>query len=369
MYRRMTRSANKGTVYGDLSYRIYEGRIPDEISEKLKDIYQSAYCVRDFQSIYNHSDDVKVLVLSLGQTPVHILFFSVDDEHVNILNRVYSIEGKYVDYASDAIFNEYENVVRVNFSQIYETRLSKVQSPHFVLKKYEDIILALPENFETYFNKLGRKTRHHVKQYYRRLNKAFGDVKFEIKTAGDIDAKTVKRVIMFNRLRTARKGLISYIDEDLEEKIVQFSRSCGHMGTVMINGRVLAGSIFYEVKKQVFLDIISHDPNYDKYNVGTVCLLNTIRNCIENGGQAFHMLWGTSEFKHRFLGYDKQVCDMAVFRSGFQRALDFHEFLGSVWSRYYRRATNLLFTKLSYYDTLRVRVQQIRRLYHRLARG
>jgi hypothetical protein len=349
-----------------MSFKFYERAVPDDIFEKMDDLYQSPYCVRDYHRIYHPSDEINALVISRYDSPVQILLFMVKDRCVEILNRLYSIDCKFIDFASDAIFNKYANVVRVNYEGIYATSLSSIRSPHLILDASEDIILELPENSELYYNKLSKNTRKYIRHYHNRLNKAFGNVKFEIKNGENINIKTIRQIIAFNRLRMANKGKKSDIDEDYEKKICRFSKLYGYVGAIEINNNVRAGTIFYKVGGHVYLHVISHDGNFDKYALGILCLFDTIKYCIQIGIQEFHMLWGTYEYKYRFLGLDKEVYSIAVFRSNLNKMLAYHEMFASVIRTFAIKYGSLLLTKFGSNKKLAIPVLQIKKLYFRL---
>jgi len=309
----------------DLSFRIYEGTIPNEIYEKLDDIYQSVYSVRDYFYTYESFDNINAVVVSRARVPVHVIIFTIKKKRVQILNRLCSIDSKYIDYVSKVIFNKYESIVRIDFRGIYKTRFSNMNMPHLISSIYKDIVLDLPGNFELYYTKLGKKIRKNIKYYSRRLDDTFTNVKFEVRIGSNIDPNIVKQIITFNRLRMIQKGLRPSIDKNYEEKICAFSKLYGNVGVVRINGNVCAGTIFYRVGKHVYLHVLSHVINYDKYDLGIICLFHTIKYCIEIKAQTFHFLWGTSEYKHRFLGNDKEVCNIAIFRNNMHKMLNYYE--------------------------------------------
>jgi hypothetical protein len=164
----------------------------------------------------------------------------------------------------------------------------------------------------------------------------------------------------------AKKGRKSGIDRDYEQKICRFSKLYGYVGVIKINNNIRAGTISYKVGAHVYLHVISHDENFDRYALGILCLFDTIKYCIQIGAQEFHMLWGTSEYKYRFLGVDKEVCNVAVFRSNFYKMLAYPELLVFIVRTFAIKYETLMFTKFGSNKKLTIPMLQIKKLYFRL---
>ena len=111
------------------------------------------------------------------------------------------------------------------------------------------------------------------------------------------------------------KNINSGFDNAFEARIIEFCRQYGLVSTISINGKIVAGAICYEVGDQAYLEAISHDPDFNKYNAGQVCLYLTVKHMIESGKDTFHMLWGENEYKYRFLGVKQELYFISIYRS------------------------------------------------------
>ncbi len=60
----------------------------------------------------------------------------------------------------------------------------------------------------------------------------------------------------------------------------------------MIENKIVAGCVGFMLGENYYLSKIAHDIEYNKYNLGNVVLLESIKFCIENGVKKFHFLWG-----------------------------------------------------------------------------
>jgi CelD/BcsL family acetyltransferase involved in cellulose biosynthesis len=111
------------------------------------------------------------------------------------------------------------------------------------------------------------------------------------------------------------KNIRSGFDSLFESRIIEFCRYYGLVSTVSVQGRIVAGAICYEVGNQAYLEAISHDPGYNRYNAGQVCLYLTVKHLIEKRRDSFHMLWGENEYKYRFLGVKQELYFISIYRS------------------------------------------------------
>jgi hypothetical protein len=298
----------------ELDFKIYEDGSLKDIADILESLYHCPYCTLNFIRISNSNVRINALFIQHRGIPIHILLFSIKKRRVTILNMLYSISEEYINYVSEVIFEKYKEVRSVDFRKIYGKSSKNIIRPHLRIDLNHDILIQLPDNFEFYFSKLGKKTRHHLRQYSKKLEKRFTNVKFNVMSSNEITDDIVSQIVGFNRARMLQKGVISYVTTDIEKKLCAFSKIKGSIAVITLNDRVVAGTIFSKVGEHIYLDMISHDLIYDKYELGTLCLLNTISHCIKIKAKTIHMLYGTPDYKHQFLGKDKEVLDIAVFR-------------------------------------------------------
>jgi hypothetical protein len=350
----------------DLRLEFYDYPVPVQVSGRIEDLYQSPYCLMDYNLIYHPSDKIDALVVLSHESPIQILLFTVKDKHVEVLNRLFSIDGRIVDFVSESIFKRYEKVVRVDFAGVYGARSSDIQAPHFLLKESADVVLELPGTPELYWSSLGKNIKGNIRRYSKRLRNDYRNVTFETKTGSGIEPATIRQIIGFNRVRMAKKGYESGIREDDEEKICKFSELYGQVGVIAVDGIVRAGVISYRVGQRVYADVVSHDSAYNQYDLGILSLYDTIRSCIETGAQEFHLLWGRSKFKYRLLGFDRQVHGIVIFRSNLNKVLSYNMVVADVARATRAKVESLMRDKLSASEKLRPLLPGIRKLYSRL---
>ena len=305
-----------------LQHIFYEHEIPSDVEQLLETIYQSSFCVTKYFEIFRDVRNLNVLVISCGEaSPRHVIAYDISGKEITVLNELVEIESVYVQYFADTVFNRYPTLTTVNFNCL-KSRIVDSYYPSRLWKTSQDIAIELPSRFDAYHGKLGKQTQKHIKYFLNRLNREFDDFAFHVTEKHDIDPLVIVRIIEMNRLRMRGKNIRSGFDNLFEKRIIEFCRHYGLISTVSVQGKIVAGTICYEVGNQAYLEVISHDPEYNKYNAGQVCLYLTVKHMIEKGNDSFHMLWGKNEYKYRFLGVNQELFFFSLYRSNFYKLTD-----------------------------------------------
>jgi hypothetical protein len=298
-----------------LQHIFYENGIPPEVERSLAKIYQSPFSVAEYFKIFRGIYSLNALVISCGEAaPRHVLAYVISGRELTVLNELVEIGQEYVQHFTAAVFDRYPAVTSVNFNCI-AGRPIDFHLPWRRWKTSQDIAIELPRYFDEYRSKLGKQTQKHIKYYTNRLKKEFEDFTFHVSATHEIDPAVIGRIIEMNHMRMKGKNIRSGFDSLFQERIIEFSRFYGLVCTVSVQGKIVAGAICYEVGNQAYLEAISHDPEYNKYNVGQVCLYLTVKHLIEKGRNSFHMLWGENEYKYRFLGVKQELYFISMYRS------------------------------------------------------
>ena len=84
---------------------------------------------------------------------------------------------------------------------------------------------------------------------------------------------------------------------------------------LLLDGRVCAGAVSFRTGAHYFMTVAAHDPQFNAFRLGTLNGFLNISECIRRGGQQCHLLWGRHEYKYRFLGVERELDNLAVYRS------------------------------------------------------
>lgn len=320
-----------------LQHIFYENDIPPDVGLDLEKIYQSPFCVTRYFEIFRGMRSLNALVIRCGESDVrHVIAYCISGTQITVVNELVEIGQEYLEYVADAVFKRYPSVTTVNFNCI-KGRPTELRYPWRRWKTSQDIVIELPRSFDVYHAQLGRQTQKHIRYYINRLQREFSDFTFHVDEPHATDPAVIGRIIDMNRLRMKGKSVRSGYGSTSAARITEFCRHYGLVSTVSVGGRTVAGAICYEVGNHGYLEAISHDPDYNRYNVGQVCLYLTVKHLIEKGRDSFHMLWGENEYKYRFLGVKQDLYFISMYRSYPYKFLDIHRVTRHACSYAYRQ--------------------------------
>jgi hypothetical protein len=304
-----------------IRHTCYEDFLPPWMEQTLSDMYQSAFCVLEYFSLYKTYRNINALAIYTSESdPKHMLLYSIENNTVNVLNELFDIEQRYLQYFINFVFGKYPGVTAINLNR------SKCQAGDFALpsrawRSSEDTVIELPETVAEYRSKLGKHTRSNLSNYHNRLKRVYDDFTFATSEVNQADPAVISRIIEMNKSRMRGKKIKSGYDGILEDRIINFSRKYGFTSTLSVGGKIVAGTIFYEVGNHCFLEAISHDPAHDNDRLGQVCLYLTIKHAIRKGRESFHLLWGEYDYKYRLLGVKQELHSFSLYQSELHRQL------------------------------------------------
>jgi len=302
---------------------VYEGTVPPELVRSMETLYQSAFSVVPYFDCFSSGNNLNAMALyTAGPEPVHVLVYDIGKKEATLLNELFDIDQVFLAYFIEFIFRRYPNVDAVHINRL-KCRMGRLSRPHHTWRSSEDTVIDLPATFAEYQSRLGRHTRSNLNNYSNRLRRVYPDFSFNASAVGETGPGPVRKIIEMNRVRMQGKNVLSAYDGALEEKIVAFAQRYGTTNTISVNGETVAGALYYRVGDSCFLEAISHDPAYNKDRVGQVCLFLTIKNALEQGCKAFHLLWGEYEYKYRLLGVKQEIFFTSVYRSHWHKLLNF----------------------------------------------
>jgi CelD/BcsL family acetyltransferase involved in cellulose biosynthesis len=298
------------------------GSRTETVRDDLLRLYASTYSTAEYFDIFHgrNVNDCWLLRVSSAGELKHLLVLSPDAGSVTLLNEMITVEKEDLDQVAAAVFAQFPSARRFSVNR---TRLHGAESSPgrrgFRHQGINDAVLDLPATAEAYRQLLGSQTRKHVAYYHNRLRKSFPDFQIDFICASGVSAEHIGRIVEMNRGRLKSKGGRSGIDESYEKRLLFLARAYGFLCICRADGKTIAGSICTKAGPEAYLHVIAHDPVYDKYNAGQVCLFNSIIHLVEDGCTRFHMLWGHSEYKYRFGAKDEDLGFYWIYRSSFLR--------------------------------------------------
>jgi hypothetical protein len=293
----------------------YENEIPHFVEAALDRRYGSLFSsLLHFRIKQRLTPRTSTYVSRRGDEIVSILLFEHEAGKVTVFNDLIDISEEEIRQFADYIFAAYGSVTTICFPAI-RTHLQHFPYPRQQFFSAEDIVVALPDNIQTYFKNLSKKKRENIKYYRNQLTRKFPSFEYRILPAEEISEELIRHIIDFNKVRMADKNKVSTINDEEERWIIALAKTCGLVGVVTIDGRVCAASICCRVADNYYLLVIGHVPEYNEFSLGTLCCYQTICACIERGGKELHFMWGRLDYKHSFLGVQRGYDRVDIYRT------------------------------------------------------
>jgi hypothetical protein len=330
---------------------LYRNEIPSFIMDEMEYLYQNI-----FSSVAaEHACDSKTntYVVRRKGRPITIFLFCVEKQHVRVLNAAIKISAEEIDRFTHYIFREFKSVTTITFQSIM-TDLLNLSVPFQKVNASEDIVVTLPDTAKEYMANLGKSTRKTLKYHLSQPKRCFPSYCCRIYEPGEIDERLISDIINLSAARMQEKSKASTIDDEQKKWIKKIAATHGFVGASTIDGRICAGVICSRIGTNYFMHVIAHDPKYDDYRLGKLCCYMTICEAIARGAKEYHFLWGQGEYKYRFLGRQRDLDDLAVYRSRIYYFLNFNLVLKYTLTGYFRQS-KLRVKKIVDSDTLPAR--------------
>lgn len=300
----------------DFTVAFYQYNVPPFVKAALETVYESLYStLPQFQ--YRPDAvlaDVHTYVEYQDGMPHAILLFRISGCTAMVLNEVMTIGGADIDRFADYIFKKFESVSVISFHAIQSDK-TRPAYPCHRFEVMEDIVLSLPASKEEYLAALGKSTRKTVKYYSNKLKRAFPSFTHEVFTKDKVTPEHVRAIIGMKVARMEKKNKTAMVSEVDIDHVLHMVRNYGIVGIATIDGKMCAGWIGYRVGKNDFMDMFAYDIAYEEYRLGTLCCYLAITDCIERGGKECHFQWGQDDYKFRFLGQQRDLVDLVIYRS------------------------------------------------------
>lgn len=293
----------------------YENEIPGFVEAELERLYENPYSSLQQLKIYGKlTQDTNTCVVRNGVEITAIFLFQHRGRQVTVINEGMAVTAEEIRLFSDYIFSRYKSAFFISFNAI-EAPADEIPFPHQRLGCPCDIVLNLPASEEEYLASIGKHIRHNIKRSMTRLPADHPSFRIDFYDGADANESHVRDIISLNKVRMGHIKKVYKRDQDEVQKVIDLSRHLGMVGIMTIDGQVCGGSIGYRIGKQHVGRIISHDPKYDKYSMGTLCIFLCIRECIARGYRQFNFMSGNNEYKSLLGGMPRSLEQITIYRS------------------------------------------------------
>lgn len=254
--------------------------------------------------IKEHKDDlIKLVTPNFIKNRFDIMFrdnyelLEVFDDNTKIYIPIYILNdsvrlGVYLTKISEEKFQSIINFIFNNLPQINYIKISQSLVSHPQLTKQNNWIINLPKTEDDYLSSLGKKTRLHIKQYFKYIERDF-KVRFEVYEK-DIPTTIVSKYFKF------KKETIGYKYKEPEQEYLK-NYNVTKAYVLYLNEKIAAVSFIAEIldenSKEVYYENFSYDKSYLKYSLGTIITYYTIKSLINDGVEKFYL--GSGDYLYK----------------------------------------------------------------------
>jgi hypothetical protein len=178
-------------------------------------------------------------------------------------------------------------------------------------------VIDFPDTAEAYLQSLGVQTRKHLPYYLRRISRDVPGVEVFTTEGAAISLGSVEQLVSLNAARIVSKGDIhGGWPPALIQTRWRLAQQCGLVCGLRLDGRIIGGTLSFVHGQTAYLVLIGHDPECDRYNLGSLSLWISTRSMIERGLKHCNLLWGQSFYKRQFGAAEHEAFDLVVYRVG-----------------------------------------------------
>ncbi len=308
------RAADTPSASGDIVITCYENEVPAFAGAEIDRLYGHLLCSLSNFRVAKDINEASTYVVRQNGAAITVFLFRREGKEVKVISEFIQLDQATMLLFVDFIFARYPSVKLVSFNKI-QAEPSRFSYPCQHVNCTEDIIVALPATVEEYQARLGKNMRRNIKRYHSALQTDFPSYRYRVYVMEEISEQHLRDIIQLNRTRMAGKNIVSRIDEEETQWIVQLAKRCGIVGVATVDGKVCGGAIGFRIGVNYFMHVIAHDPAYNDYSLGILCYYFTICEGIVRGGKHFHLLLGRYEYKYRLLGVTQEIAHVDIYRN------------------------------------------------------
>lgn len=256
------------------------------------------------------------LVARAGTSPRFAISFHERAGALIVVNQCVPVTGRALDAWSGVVFREFPDASRVELvNAVWDARHAAARPVRLIDRGTENFVLALPATVEEYRAQFQARARQKFRNLGRRLEKEHAGAAFSLIESPEIDDALVGAIVELNHRRMRAKGGTSSLDAGAVRALTALARDGGAVGAFRMGPRVIGGAICARTGPGWTLMVLAHDPEFDAYSLGMLCLLQTVEAAIAQRATTFHMLWGRYDYKIRAGAHPVPLRDVRVYRS------------------------------------------------------
>ncbi len=247
--------------------------------EALKKLVNPNFIYNRFDKFYNNQYELIKIEANNKEYYVHL--------HV----EAYTVKlGLYMTKLPQEVFEALINFVFKMYKNVDFIEIKHSLNYHNMLKSANQWTIELPNSEEEYISSRGKKTRLHLKQYFKYIEKDFN---VEFKTfENDIPTEIVSAYYKF------KKDTLNHTYKLPEQEYLkEFQITKAYV--LYLDNSISAISFVSSTddSKEAYFENFSYNKKLSKYSLGTIIAYYTIKKLIEEKYKTFYMAGGNYLYK------------------------------------------------------------------------
>ena len=303
----------------DIVSQIYKQSVPDFAAMALDRLHGSLYASPRYLQL---SDPEQIppntwVGYRSGEV-VGVLLFRIAGKRAIVLCEVITLDALQINAFAASVFANFSGLRHIAFNAV-SLSLPPTSLPAQFYPFSENYVLTLPASTEAYLAMLGKSTRQSLRGYRNRLLRDFPCFSWSTYTCDELSVEQQRELVLilqgFKRESMTARGKTAAIDATETLHFLTMAAESGLFGIAKVNGRICAGAFSCRIGDSYVMLLSSSDPVMSVYRLGLLTCLWSISDCIRQGGQQCHLLWGRYQYKHQLLAVPKRLYRLIVYPS------------------------------------------------------
>lgn len=320
------------------SVTCHVGQLPADIEEVLVTTYASLHSSLAFFKVFRSIGNASCYLAHSAGAPSTVLLFTFSGRRIDVINEMIEIPqaemARFVTY----VFAHFQQVDVISFKAV-KTVTRELGFPAQQYRAKGSYVVTLPATPDAYKAGIGKSTRASINQGLNGIRRHYPSFQSRFFVNDDIDEDHIRAIVALSEQKINAGDAVFFYDV---ARLVRLARLCGFVHVILIDGRICAGSVNYQVGASFFGDAMGYDPHYEKFGLGKLCVFLTICESIVRGGTRFYLGGGVFAFKERLLGVPFYMDEVHLYRSPVKLLRNIDHAIGAMIAAAMRAAKQLL---------------------------
>jgi len=314
------------------------GQIPAGVEEALVTAYASLHSSLAFFKVFRSIENASCYLAHRAGAPSTVLLFTFNGRRIDVVNEMIEVEEAEMARFSTYVFAHFPQIDVISFKAVKTT----TRALGFPVQQYPakgSYVVTLPATPDAYKARIGKSTRASINQGLNGIRRHFPSFESRFFVNDDIDERHIRAIVALSEQKINAGDAVFFYDV---ARLTRLARLCGFVHVILIDGRICAGSVNYQVGASFFGDAMGYDPQYEKFGLGKLCVFLTICESIVRGGTRFYLGGGVFAFKERLLGVPFYMDEVHLYRSSIKLLRNIDHATGAMIAAAMRSAKQLL---------------------------